>query len=95
MKELAKLVLKGDTTLSLTTFSIMTLSIMTFSITTLGITTLIITAFGTQYCCAECQLSSVSFVLSVTNNPIMPSVVMLSVIMLSVVAPFKNLMIIL
>jgi hypothetical protein len=41
--------------------------------------TLSITALGTQYCYAECHLSSVFFMLSVTNKLIMPSVVILSV----------------
>jgi hypothetical protein len=40
---------------------------------------------------AECQLCRVSFMLSVSNDPIMLSVVMLSVIMLNVVAPWTSL----
>ncbi len=40
-----------------------------------------------MYCYAECHLCSVSIMLSVTNKPIMLSVIMLNVVILSVLAP--------
>jgi hypothetical protein len=51
----------------------------------LSITSPSIIALGTQYCYAECHLSCMSFMLSVTNKSLMLSVVMLNVIMLSVI----------
>ncbi len=44
-------------------------------------------ALNTYCCYAECYLCLVSIMLSVTNKPIMLSVVKLSVIMLNDVAP--------
>ncbi len=49
-----------------------------------------------EHCYAECQLCSVSFMLSVINKPfiltiLMLNVIMLSVVMLNVVVPFEPL----
>ncbi len=76
-------------TLGITALSIKARSIMTFKNKnkengTLSIMTL---SMGVDHYYAECRLSIVSHLLSVTYKPYMLSVIMLSVIMVSGVAP--------
>jgi len=64
-------------TCSIMTFSIMTFSIMIFSITAFSIMALRITIMHDY---AEFQLYSMSFMLSVTYKPFMPSVITLKLL---------------
>jgi hypothetical protein len=56
---------------------------VTLIITTLSIMTVLL--YLKSVCYAKCCLCWVSFILSVTNNPVMLSVIMLKVVMLSVI----------
>jgi hypothetical protein len=68
--------------LSITTLIIMTLSIMVFSTMTISIMALSIIALDMKCCYAECY-----FMLSLSNEPFILSVIMLNVIMVIDVAP--------
>jgi hypothetical protein len=69
------------------TLSIMTLSIMSLTIMALNIIKKIDTRQYDHQPKVKALLCFVSFMLSVTNEPFMMSVVMLNVVMLSVLAP--------